>query len=76
MKRKRKYLHKILPFRCVKLNVPRKNLIKLFYSERSLTTKQTVKLRTKLEEIESVQNKLNHVCSIVEKILTRRGFSG
>lgn len=64
--------HKILPFRSIRLNVPRRSLIRLFHSEHSLTTKELVNLRTKLREIEQVENKVRHVRNLVERLLLRR----
>ena len=72
-KHRRRWKYAILPFRCVKLSVPRGALAKLFYSKRTLAGPQITKMRAKLREIEMAQNQINHVYSIVEQILSRAG---
>ncbi len=75
MKRKRKskfHVYKILPFRCIKINIPRKFLIKLYNVDRYLTFNENVKISQKLREIEKVQNKLSHLKSVVERIRLKK----
>ncbi len=66
---------KICQFKTIRVNVPRKMLIKLFYCNRYLTHKETVKIGQKLTQIEKEINKLLHVRSIVEKVLLKRSNS-
>ena len=61
----------ICQFRTIKINVPQKMLLRLFYCKRSLTSKESQKLVQKLGQLERIINQLNHIKSIVEKLLLR-----
>ncbi len=61
----------LLQFYRVKVNIPRKFLLKLFYSHKALSHTEYLKIGRKLRQIEDGINKLEHCKSIVEKIRGR-----
>lgn len=63
---------KICQFKTVKVNIPKKMLIKLFYCNRPLTIQEGIKLDQKLTQLENKINQLLHVRSVVEKVLLKR----
>jgi hypothetical protein len=64
---------KICPVSIVHLNIPRKKLIKYFYEHSALDPYESNDFRTLLGKIEKNIIYLQHVQSIVEKILNRAG---
>ncbi len=63
---------KICQFKTIRVNIPQKMLIKLFYCNRFLTHKETRKISQKLALIDKEINKLLHVRSIVERIFLKK----
>lgn len=63
---------KICQFTTIRVNVPKKMLIKLFYCNRYLTHKETVKVGQKLAQVNEKINQMLHVRSIVEKVLLKK----
>lgn len=59
---------KICPFNIVKVNIPRKLIIKCFYHQGYIDSKKTLKISRKLREIEGAIIRLEHVRSIVGRI--------
>jgi hypothetical protein len=61
----------LCPHRQIRITVPRAKLRKLFYHHSSLNPQQSAKLRTYLAKIDNTINQINHVRSVVDKILLR-----
>ena len=61
----------ICQFNLIRINVPQKTIINLYYARRYLTPKERLKISQKLTQIEKEFNKLLHLRSIVEKILLK-----
>ena len=65
---------KICQFKIVKVNIPQKLLIKLFYCKRHLTPKESLKISQKSAQVEEKINQLLHIKSIVEKIQLKSDY--
>jgi len=61
----------ICQFKIIKINVPQKTIIRLYYAKRYLTLEERSKISQKSTQIEKEFNKLLHLRSIVEKILLK-----
>lgn len=61
----------ICQFNIIKVNVPQKFLIRCFYKQGYLTTKEITRISQKLTQINQVENQLLHLKSIVEKCLLK-----
>ena len=64
---------KICPVSEVRISIPRKRLIKLFYDFSALDPYDNVEMRGFLRKLEKNIEALRHVASIVENILLRSG---
>jgi len=63
----------ILPFRYIKVTLPRKFLLKKLRSTQSLTLKEGARMRQKLVQIDIAINQLRHAQSLVERVYARKG---
>lgn len=65
--------HDIIEFdREIRITIPKKNLMKLFYERRRITAHEYYEIHKFARKIELIQARLEHVHSIVECILLRR----
>jgi len=62
----------LIPFSCVKVNIPRKHILKLYVRNGYITRKEAQKISQKLKQIEQAENKLRNVRSLVELVLLKR----
>ena len=60
---------KIAQFKEVRVSIPQKFIIRVFYQSRGLTTKEKAILRGKLGEIEQAKNRLQHIESVIDRAL-------
>ena len=63
---------KICQFTQVRVRIPKKYIIRLFYSHKILTPKENLKIGQKLSEIDNALSMLEHIKSIVEKIQNKQ----
>ena len=63
-------MKKLLPFTEIRIKVPRKFILRVLDQD-NLSRRQYIKLRRKLAEIERVDNKLQHLRSLVEKAMLK-----
>ena len=61
----------ILPYAQIRVSIPRKKLKKLYNKKKYLNRRETILINRKLAEIQRALVGLEHVRSIVERILLR-----
>ncbi len=61
----------IITFKTIYIKVPRKILKKLFYSHRAIDKKTYNEIFKYKEALEEINNRSNHLISIIDRILSR-----